>query len=97
MIVVDNPVGPAIVGLAGEHRSSLRPDLAGVALDVVELDQPRLPVGLEDLEGAIGRPVVADQEQVDSLRAVVAEVGLDQVLGIPNEDCHRESHGAPPL
>jgi hypothetical protein len=93
VVVVNDPVGAPLIGPSGERGSPLRPRLARVALDVVELDQAHLAVGLEDLERAVGRPVVADQEEVHPLRAVVTEIRLDQVLGVADEDRHRKAHG----
>ena len=96
VVVVDHPIRAELIRLAGEHRPTRRPRVAGVSLDVVELDQPGLAVRLQDLEGAVGRPVVADQEEIDALRPVVAQIRLDQVLGVADEDGHRKAHGPTP-
>ena len=51
-------------------------------------------VGLEDLDGAVGGPGVGDDEEVDSLRAVITQVVLDDVRLVADLERHREPHGA---
>ena len=62
--------------------------------DALEPHDSGALVRLEDLDGAVGGPGVGDDEEVDSLRAVITQVVLDDVRLVADLERHCEPHGA---
>src|SRR5215212_2194721 len=57
------------------------------------MHEARALVGGEDLRGAVDRAVVGDDEEVDPLREVVAQVRLQDILLVAHLEGHHELHG----
>ena len=87
------PVGAQLPGKPGELGAALRLGLTRRPRYPHERDQPGALVTLEHRDRAVGRSVVADHEEVDALRTVVAEVDVDQVRGVADQEGHRQAHG----
>ena len=79
------PPDQALEGVDGVFHLAARP---GVRASWGEGFEPYVH------DNVLATHVVADQEEIDPLRPVVPQIGLDQVLGIADEDGHRKAHGS---
>ena len=94
-VVVDHPVGAHLGRDARDPLLAALPlHVVDAALHALEVNEPRRLVALEDLEGPVRRAGVGDDEEVDALRAMEAQVVLDDVRLVANLVDHPEPHGS---
>ena len=92
-VVVDHPVGAHLAGDSGYLSLAALLHVVDSTPDALEPHDSGRLVGLDDLDGAVGGPGVSDDEEVDSLRAVVTQVVLDDVRLVADLERHCEPHG----
>src|SRR5215208_2041936 len=92
-VVVDDPVRSHLAGDAGDPLLTAALHVVNSADGALEAQDPRALVSLEDLDRAVHRSRVDDDEEVHTLREVEPQVVLDDVRLVAGLVDHSQTHG----
>ena len=91
-IIMDDPVGRVTrEGESGHPRHACALVVATVLL-AQHCDDVRLLVGAQQIDSAVGGTVIGHDHEVDSLREVIVQVGLDHLGLVADEQRHHQPH-----